>query len=1472
MTTGRYHTICLLGTLLLFPFLSYSQEEGKFPKDSVEFLETVEDFLTETRKEEGETFIEEKFTPVWYSGAFSEHERERVYQLANFLAKENVRAFPHFKNFFESLVEFKKAGRSRESFDLWIGSIQQMLAGRNKRRLNRYLETTKNLFSENILYKSLSTTWQVDSSNYTIKYEEGKPVIDFGTITLKCYAKGDSTVIFETKGRFFPTEFKWKGTGGKVTWERAGFDKNTTYATLKDYEVKLRSPRFEADSVLFYNTFFDKPLKGDLTERVLSGASGKDAIYPKFESYNKRLSIPDIDKNVTYNGGFTVSGAKLMGSGTQEDPAKVTIEWKGKTFLTMRSQNFTISPEKITSQNVGVLFNFKGDSIFHPEVNLKFDRKERLLTLIRNDKGKSKSPYLNSFHELEMYFEALFWEIDNPLIKFSNLKGSTKRQASFESTDFFTPKRYESLVSGGSTNPFIKIKSLTSKIGTREFSLSRLAKHMRLPKRQVRKLLIQFSNQNFVFYDDKTKQCRARQKLFNYILNNRGKKDYDNLLINSEVSEGKNAKFSLLDYKLTIYGIKRVDISQVQKVAFFPDQGQVTVHENRDMSFSGGVTAGKMEFFGKDFRFFYDKFKVDLPQLDSALIWTPKLGAIKADRADNEKPSERQLVRSTIENLAGTLRIDAPNNKSGMKKKVFPRYPILNSKKKSFVYYDDASIHDGVYSREDFYFQLEPFTMDSLDNFPNSALNFKGTFSSGGIFPDFEETLSLQKDHSLGFKRKTPKEGFPMYGENITFNNKISLSNEGLKGDGTIHFLTSKAKSASFNLFPDSTTGMARSYKNQEKGQDPKVPHVKGKDVFVKYIPGDKKLLASKEENPLQFYHDEVKLHGGLALSREKMTGHGTMEFEKAELSSEEFHFKRMIADADTASFNLTGQKTKGLTFQTDNVNAHVDFEKRKAEFKSNGENTFIDFPKNDYICYMDKFNWFMDRQDIELEASEEMQQDININTELDLSKTNFYSVHPDQDSLSFMSPRATYSIEDNLITAHDVPYIPVADARIAPDSGIVRIEKNADMQTLKNAEILANTVTKHHRIHNAQVDIFAKKDYSGSGTYHYIDKNKKKQSIHFNNISVNKSGETYGTGSILKEDEFTLSPHFNYYGDVQMEASRKALEFIGNVQIEHTCDTINRNWFSFRSTIDPENIFIPYDKEKNSEMSSGVVLAAQDPELYPTFLSEKRAEEDKSLMEQEGVITFNEKAQEYRIGTKKKLRNRDMPGAFISLHKKSCKVKGNGPIDMGGELGIIETQNFGTITKAPEQDYKLNTTLTLDFFMNEDALEEMADHLNEHPKLTSFDFSKKVYENSLRELVGVERSDELISQLSLKGEFKKFPEELNKSLVLSDVNFVWDENTTSYRSKGSIGVANILEEQVFKNVKGHIVLSKHRKADKLSFYLELDENNWYYFSYRKGVMQAISSNEDFNTVIEETMTSLPIAICFRAKEKRSNS
>ena len=134
-------------------------------------------------------------------------------------------------------------------------------------------------------------------------------------------------------------------------------------------------------------------------------------------------------------------------------------------------------------------------------------------------------------------------------------------------------------------------------------------------------------------------------------------------------------------------------------------------------------------------------------------------------------------VRNTLEDINGELLIDKPNNKSG--KVDFSEYPIFRSGRESYVYYDRQTTHSGVYNRDEFFVELEPFEIDSLDNTSTQGLKFRGTLTSAGIFPDIQEDILVQEDYSLGFKTATPDGGYMAYEGKGNYEGELSLSLEG---------------------------------------------------------------------------------------------------------------------------------------------------------------------------------------------------------------------------------------------------------------------------------------------------------------------------------------------------------------------------------------------------------------------------------------------------------------------------------------------------------------------------------------------------------------------------------------------------------------------------------------------------------------------------------------------------------------------
>ena len=1440
-----------------------SQTLKSFTSESAKFYEELNKFMQDADKKNGKELIEDQFSVVWNNASnFNDEERKQVFEISNAMLAKKMKPFPDFEALIKCLIKFPTSGQSAKSFSAWMESLQKTINGKRKSNFTEYLSDCANLFTDNTFYKSTSTAWSAASGNYSFAYDS-VPKIIFTNTNIRCYAKQDSSVIFGTSGTYYPTSGIFLGSKGKVTWQRAGLDANETFAVIQSaYKIQTKSSSFIVDTVLFYNAFFATPLKGKLSDKVLANVTAENADYPQFESFDKRLKIKNLVDKVNYDGGFMMKGANFFGYGTFEDPAKLSFFKDGKLFMQASALSYVINPERINADKVSAVFYLYNDSISHPSIQLKFLRKERLLTLIRTEEGTSKSPFYDTFHKLDLYFEALYWKIDDPVIEMGNLFGSTETKAAFESTNYFKQERYQALLGMDSEHPLIRIRSFAKSINRDEFLGEDFAKYIKFPLDQITPMLIDLANKGFIKYDTESHWVVVNQKLYDYILATAGKVDYDVIVFNSDTKESKNGVLNLLNYDLRLKGVKKVNLSDSAKVVVYPLNEEITIQKNRNFTCGGTIYAGKLEYFGKEYAFDYNKFQIDLINVDSCRLNVDAFADkdAPAETIDNfGKKKRRQIrVKNVIEGVGGTIAIDNPYNKSG-RQKDYTNYPIYTQNKKSYVFYSNNKIQKGAYKRDNFYFQLVPFVLDSLDNFNTDILYFDGTLISAGIFADIDEKLKVQKDYSLGFIKPTGGTGLALYANKAKFTSDIVLNYNGLQGKGELAYITSTTKSDGFVFCPDSAFGNSTSFVNIEKDGNPEVPEANAKKVFIKYEPKNDNLKAYVLNEPISMYNKQGSLDSGyVSLTSKELIGNGVMKFYGASLYSNLFKYKKSIFDADTSNFDLASMDKSGIAFKTDDVSAHVDFTKKESTFKANGDNTFVEFPVNKYVCYMDQFKWYMDANNIELEASNKITNDFVIDTDLNLAKSNFFSVKEDQDSLSFMAPKALYELKTNIIRARSVPFIRVADAKIVPDSGRVVIKRDAAMEPLKNANILANYITQYHNIFDANVKIFSRNKYTASGKYVYTDETKKSTTFDFADIGVDSSKQTFADGKILETENFQLSPYFDFYGDVELRANNKYLIFDGNTRVKHDCPSIEKNWMAFKQEINPEEIFIPVDSsladQRGNSLGAGILLADEPYKLYSTFLSARKGENDVELVSARGFLYFDKKKQEYQLSTKEKLRENSLPGNFVNFNTKSCEVKGNGAINLVSATPGVKIKAFGDASiNSVTKDVAINTSVAIGFFFLDNPLEKMAEFINGYPDLKNIEIQKTGYERSIKEIMGLEKSDKIIAELNLTGTIKRLPEELQSTIYFADVKFKWDAVAESYISVGELGIASILKKQIFRYVKGSIQIEKVAGGDIVRIYLEPDEANWYFFEYRRGLMQAFSSDKEFNTSILDT-------------------
>ena len=1449
MTSPRFKhilflRIILFSAVLLTGYAVKGQTPKTFSENPDMFFRELTDYLNYSNKKEAAPLLD-GFKVIWLEEKrFDAEQQGMVIQTANIMLKKRLKPFPDFSNYLTALTALARSGKDESVFTNWHASLEKMLAS-SARRYSDYIESVSGLFSENTLNASASVQWIAGSSAFTFEFDT-VPRISFPQMDLVCRAKGDSSLISGIRGYYYPLTKTFTGTGGRLLWTRAGLEPGLVYAELRQTTIDLKGSEWHSDSAVFYNTkFFKDPLKGKVTDKIMANITPDNATYPRFSSYDLSLPIREIVKDADFLGGFAQHGSKMIGTGSKEEKATLTFRRKSLPFMVIASRSFVVRPDRISSDNASVVFYHDGDSIYHPAVEVKYLSEDRMLSLIRPLNEGISMPFFNSFHKMDIYAEAIYWKIDDPLMEIKNITGQSESRVVLESANLYSDERYQKIQGLADVSPLYTIKQYAEK-NSRYIYSPELAAYLRVSEQQARSLLIFLANKGFLSYDFGEDVAQVNDKLYYYLAARSNKTDYDKIEIESVISARPNAKLNLLNFQLDLQGVGRVLLSDSQQVWIAPANQELHLLRNRDMEFSGRIHAGRSDFYGKDFKFQYENFRIDLGLVDSI-----RLKVESKDEFDEYGRPRLIALKSTLQNVSGQLSIDSMENKSS--RKYYPGYPRFTSSKEAYIYYDHASLFNGVYSRDKFYFRMDPFTIDSLDNFAEGGVKFTGVFESGGIFPTLPEVAVIRPDYSFGFAKDAPSEGYPLYGGKGRYYRHIDLSFGGLRGDGQVDYLSSTAVSKDIFFFIDSTNMTQTTWDLRRSVlAGTGYPQAKGEETYVSWRVKEDVMHIGKTTTDLKVFDGKIALDGHLQLTPGGLEGDGIAAYLESSLSSRRFRFEQDAYLADTADFKLASDEESQLALNTKNVNARIDLVKRYGEFKSNGEGSFVLFPINQYMCFISRFRWLIDNRELAFGS------DPSEPTKTGPENTEFISTHAVQDSLRWTAGRARYSLKEYRIKANQVKEILVADASIQPaDTGTIVIEKNALMLPLYDATITANTITRYHTIREAVIRIDGRKNYEGTGSYAYTDQANVKHLLALSRIAVDSGYQTYASGIIPDTANFLLSRNIRYKGKVNLTAANALLNFEGFARLGHECeDRLPSEWFSFKGDIDPKGVSIPINNPRNEnyeKLGVGLAMTNDSSGFYPYFLSQKRKNTDSVMISVSGMLAYDLKEAVYKVAPAEKLTAPDLPGNLISFNDRNCVITAEGRLTLATQtgqfdLGINGRAQFNTNNDSLE----LDVLAGLDFFFSDDALKSMRNAIQSNPTLAPTDDSRTVWIRAMKDMLGTEKAEKLIAEYNLYGAPKRLPSELEKTVVLSDLKLFWDYSRQAFRSKGPIGVGFIGKESVGRKMKGYFELQRRKGGDIVHLYLEADNATWWYFNYTRGILQAISSDAGFNNAISE--------------------
>lgn len=1389
---------------LIFLLVTFIVNSQTFTKERSKFCKEVRQIFT---AEEQELNVKEVFPKMIEGNSMSDANFNKMVDGANAIlsaTEENQLAYLYIATF----VYQAKNKLNSEFFNTWV-ELEKNSRDKGGEDYETFLQFSYNLFRHRALFKDENTVWIYKGDLEWVNEKKLKIVCSNGQLLgYSPELKGkDSVYVPETGGVFDVSGKKFLGRNGTIDWRKVGFDQSETFATLRGYRIDMREVVLVADTVSLTTPYFQTPILGSLMDKSLNELNENEGA-PRFTSFEYRLKIEELRESMNYDGGFALEGSRMVGKGSEGNPARLIFLHNKKPLFVISSLLFDIDPGQILGRSSRLKMIYpNSDSLVHEDGRFQFDESQQSLLFTAQKKGNIYVPFIDYHYKVSCFAPCLKWGkgTSYPKFTFEMATSQEQKQMEIESFSYYDPSLFLKL--GPSTgNPLVQLANASRKINSSLLTEGQASSALGTTIDYAKSKLLDLSSYGFLVYNTFNKTVELQPKLFTYADANMAGKDFDNLkwicdltlrkmnyspetiqsnpyLKEQEKLQAKlNNRFAKQDYfgfidldkeQMFLTGVDRVTLSQAQKAEFYPDSTYFILKPNRDMIFRGELVVGKFQATMKDAYFSYNDFKIKLNQSSFA-------GLVCNPLQEKDGPDPIPLL-STFSNLRGEILLDEPQSKSGRSKTngAFPKLLVPNSIK---VIYNDLSIVKGAYDSARFYFKLDPFEMDSLDNFQEISQRFKGELISAGIFPPIREPLKIMPDYSLGFSTVAPPGGWPFYGENSKYENKIVLSNNGLQGAGTINYSTASAVSNKLTFLPDSTIGIAK-FENKQSTTGIQVPSVYSDGAYICFIPKKQVLKASSwKDLNLAMFEGQCEMEGTIVLSKKGMRGDGLMRFPDADLGSTNFSYTHEDIRADTSSFKLRNRfLTQGqapVAMETKDVKADVSFKTRKGEFNSFGTKR-IKFPPNQYYCTMDKFFWYMDKADVDFEKNKTNQTTFEAGSGLE--ESNFFSMHDDQDTLQFRSLFARYDLKLQTLFCSKVDYVRVGDAKIYPDSMKVIIRKDAVMDPLKNARIVAPFVTRSHTFTDANVSITSRKKYEGVAKYPYYDRDSNLTVLPLKSIKYLNS-VTQAEGEIAQKDNFKFSNEFDYYGKIKIVAASKGIFCEGSTRINHQCANFDRSWLFFKDTILASNIQIPISDQAVNDVGRRLAVgflwknseSMDSVKVYPAFLSKMQGVDDPSVFQASGYVQYNPNALTFQIATKNRLNGDTDIGNLLTMYTETCSLNGVGEISFGVDLGEVSARSFGAINYEKESK-KIDMELTtfLKFPMQKNIFESIGEGIKklEGQKNTELKSKQHNFSNAIRYLLTEEKVNELFKDYE-EEKLRKMPDGLQQTIILSGLRF----------------------------------------------------------------------------------------------------
>lgn len=1315
-----------------------------------------------------------------------------------------------------------------ELWDSWHRTLAALIEHKSwKKELGGFLDVSAGYFEQGYLRRSSDYTWRLEGQISGFE-SDSIPLVRLNNRTLVFSNSADSVRFEEVSGYWDVLEERLVLAQGTMPWQGTALDPLLTWAEFTNESIKLSRSSVTLSNSRVVSQWFPEGLRGEVDVKLFQNRDVQSCRYPEFSPSAGRLVLDSIYPGVRAIGDVGLRGSALTFSGSISEPARMEITHEDSVLFRLDAGEFRLSSAGFEARHARGSILWEGDSIFHPDLVARYLVSSDVVLLTREQEGQGRRAFFDSYHGIEFDAEEVTWKRTEPIIQFGSMEGAGNRRVFFRSSTFFKEGMYRREQGIDDVHPLERVVAFVRNSEAVGFVGSDFGRFARLSESQYKVMLLRLAEWGYVDVNLENWMCTLLPKGMYTAECARGIRDFDVMQFSSQVRNGPNAQFSLLNGRLAILGIPEVQLSDSSSVRLYPTEGKISMGKQRNFEFNGRVEAGNLEFSGTSYEFDYESFQIRLKRIEEL-----KLSASEV-LPDKSGYTQLHEIESRIHGVSGALLIEHPLNRSGLRSSQYTGYPYLVSDSTSYVYFESNGQRAIGYPRDKVYYALEPFEIRSLDRLTKQEVAFQGTLISGGIFEDHHEPLVVMDDWSLGVHWDGQRTAESAYGQ-VAYSGSVNLDERGILGSGVFEFLTARVESPSMLFFLDSLS--APHAQSTNRADRPKnVPQMSGEDDLLTFVPATSELKWNSSGSPLRLMTDSAEFQGTVRLGSTSMTAAGVLEHRGGQVQFSSAILRMETLEAADADFTWNDANTGNRVIELKKCSASLDFAQDVGAFRYPTAMR-IELPAFGFQADLNQVDWHMEKREAHLAHASAPQV-----------QTNFTSLYLN-DPLEFFSPRALLSFDRLDLRCEKVPELLIGDGQLIPDQGVLTLREGGKLDTLHQALASFPYPTPNHSLIQSSIQVVDGMHAFGSGAFVFTDNQAKKRTIPLSSVYVDEQGHWQGSGTSDAKSPVFLGDAFLFKGVTTVRSTEPFAQFQGEVQLAKACTGYQGAWLAFSAPIQTTNPCFPVADDARSgsgkSVAFGWIQDREDPfTLVPTFLGEYDREKEISLFSSTGWLQYS--AGSYWLG--------DSAGGdkTVVLDLKTCNITGRGKGIVPFNGPGIAFDVFGDVYLNPSGLLEMKGTLAMNLPFDGKIWNRPASVLPNYQTSGDIALSESGFKLALYSELEPDEADELWQEYSLSGSLKGLPKEFQNRWIMDGIVLTWNPREDMWVSNGRIGMAWMGNNSVHRSFPGKIEIERSRSADAFRLYLHGDEFNWFFCDYKAGSFAISSTDKSMLTEVSE--------------------